>query len=47
MSDRDAISRKGLCRVLVHCASNVPSVDRFRGLPDPYVDVHHLGSLID
>ena len=35
---------EGLCLVLVHDATNVPSLDRFRGLPDPYVNVFYLGS---
>ena len=35
---------EGLCLVLVHEANNVPSLNRFRALPDPYVNVFYLGS---
>lgn len=33
----------GICRIFVHQAENVPSVDRFRGLPDPYVNLFYGG----
>ena len=37
----------GLFRVIVHNVYNVPSTERFRGLPDPYVNVFYHGSFVE
>ena len=36
----------GLFHVIVHNVCNVPSIERFRGLPDPYVNVFYHGSRV-
>lgn len=40
----DVKLNEGILLILVHNATNVPSTDRFRGLPDPYVNIFYLGS---
>ena len=44
MSDVNNTKKDGVCRVIVHNANNVPSTERFRGLPDPYINVFYHGS---
>ena len=45
MSKNDDVKlNEGILLILVHNATNVPSMDRFRGLPDPYVNIFYLGS---
>ncbi len=42
----NSVKKDGICRVIVHNINNVPSVERFRGLPDPYVNVFYHGTFI-
>jgi hypothetical protein len=46
MGDVNNAQKDGICRVIVHNVINVPSTERFRGLPDPYVNVFYAGSFI-
>jgi hypothetical protein len=46
MGDVNNAKKDGICRVIVHNVINVPSTERFRGLPDPYVNVFYAGSFI-
>ena len=46
MSDVNGTKKEGICRVIVHNVNNVPSTERFRGLPDPYVNLFYHGSFI-
>lgn len=34
----------GLFRVIIHQIENVPSIEIFRGLPDPYVKILYHGN---
>ena len=45
MSDVNGIEKDGICRVIVHNVEKVPLTERFRGYPDPYVNVFYHGSL--
>lgn len=45
MGDVNAANRDGLFRAIVHNVENVPSTERFRGLPDPYVNLFYHGIL--
>jgi len=45
MSNKNDVEKFGICHVIVHDVQNVPpSVERFRGLPDPYVKVFYHGN---
>jgi len=46
MSDTKMAKNDGIFRVIVHNVNNVPSTERFRGSPDPYINVFYYGSLI-
>jgi hypothetical protein len=36
----------GIFQVIVHNANKIPLTERFRGLPDPYVNLFYHGSFI-
>jgi len=46
MNDVNMTKKDGSFRIIVHNVNNVPSLERFRGLPDPYVNVFYNGSFI-
>ena len=46
MTDVNTSNNDGICRISVHNTENVPSTERFRGLPDPYVKIIYHGSFI-
>jgi hypothetical protein len=43
MDDVNVTKRDGIFRIIVHNVNNVPSPERFRGLPDPYVNILYHG----
>lgn len=45
MCDVNMTENYGIFRVIVNNVNNVPSLDRFGGLPDPYVNVFYHGTL--
>lgn len=44
MDDVNVAKRDGIFRVILHNVENVPPTERFRGLPDPYVNIFYHGS---
>ena len=44
MSDVNVVKKDGICRIIVHNINKIPSPSRFRGLPDPYVNVFYHGT---
>jgi len=45
MNDVNITKTYGSFRVIVNNATNVPSLERFGGSPDPYINVFFHGSL--
>ncbi|CAF0934963.1 unnamed protein product [Rotaria sordida] len=43
MDDVNVANRDGLFRVIIHNVNNVPSTERFRGSPDPYINIFYHG----
>ncbi len=46
MSDVNRPKKDGICRVIIHNVNNVPSIERFGGLPDPYVNLFYHGTFV-
>jgi hypothetical protein len=44
MSDVNVAKKDGIFRTIIHNVNNVPSTERFRGLPDPYINIFYHGS---
>jgi len=44
MSDVNVTKNDGIFRTIIHNVNNVPSTERFRGLPDPYINIFYHGS---
>lgn len=47
MSDTNAGNKNGIFRIIIHNVNNVPLTERFRGLPDPYINVFYHGIFIE
>jgi hypothetical protein len=44
--DKMAKNNDGIFRIIVHNVNNAPSMERFRGSPDPYINVFYHGTFI-